>query len=78
MNFASLQRLNKLEAVPNTAWSGQSAVTMGDRTYTVPSDVQCYNRGLSAWVTLEEAHAYAKEANMYEYEGVIRFIEVER
>lgn len=76
MNFASLQRLNKLEAVPNTAWSGQSAVTMDGRTYTIPSDVQCYNKGLHAWVTLEEAHAYANVLDMYESDGIIRIIEV--
>ena len=75
-NFASLQRLNKLEEVPNTAWSGQAAVTVGGQTYTVPGDVQCYNRGTNTWVSLDEAHAYADEANMYESEGVIRIIEV--
>ena len=76
MNFASIQRLNKLEEVPNTAWTGQSAVTMNGQTYTVPSNVQCYNKGIHEWITLEEAHAYAKECNMYESEGIIRIIEV--
>ena len=49
---------------------------MGGQTYTVPGDVQCYNRGTNTWVSLDEAHAYADEANMYESEGVIRIIEV--
>ena len=78
VGFASLKPLTALEDVPNTAWSGKTAVTVGGRSYTIPSNVMCYNRDLRSWVTLEEAHAYAKECDMYASDdGVIRAIEID-
>lgn len=76
--FSSLKPLTALKEVPNTAWSGQSAVTVDGRSYSIPSSVMCYNRDLTSWVTLEEAHAYAKQCNMYASDdGVIRIIEID-
>lgn len=75
--FSSLKELEKLAAVPNTAWSGQSVVTMNGRSYTVASDVICFNRDTAAWITLDEAHAYASSADLYASDdGIIRAIEV--
>lgn len=82
--FSSLQRLTALEDVPNTAWSGQGAVTVDGRTYSIASDVMCYNRDISGWITAAEgrsaldiAHAYAQKCDMYaSSDGVIRAIEV--
>ena len=74
--FASLQRLVAMKEVPNTAWSGKSAITMDGRTYTIPATVSCYNRDLGKWVTLEEAHAYASQLDIYASDdGVVRIIE---
>lgn len=78
LGFSSLKPLTALKDVPNTAWSGQSAVTVDGRSYSIPSNVMCYNRDISGWVTLEEAHAYAKECDMYASDdGVIRAIEID-
>lgn len=74
--FASLIKLTELEDVPNSSWSGQSAVTVGGRTYTVPSDVPCYNRSTKRWVTLAAAHGYAETANLYVSGSIVRVIEV--
>ena len=76
--FSSLKLLTALRDVPNTAWSGKSAVTIDGRSYSIPSSVMCYNRDINDWVTLEEAHAYAKECDMFASEdGVIRAIEID-
>ena len=65
-----------MKEVPNTAWSGKSAITMDGRTYTIPATVSCYNRDLGKWVTLEEAHAYASQLDIYASDdGVVRIIE---
>ena len=78
LGFSSLKPLTALKDVPNTAWSGQGAVTVDGRSYSIPSNVMCYNRDISDWVTLEEAHAYAKECDMYASDdGVIRAIEID-
>ena len=75
--YGSLKKLELLQDVPNTAWSGQSAVTVNGRTYTIPSTVACYNRDTGAWVSLSEAHAYAIRSNLYaSSDGIIRAIEV--
>ena len=71
-----LETLDKLSAVPNSAWSGQTAVTVGGRTYTVASDVPCYNSVAKSWMTLSQAHGYANTANLYVSGGVVRVIEV--
>ena len=74
--ITSLETLDKLSAVPNSAWSGQTAVTVGGRTYTVASDVPCYNSAAKSWLTLSQAHGYADTANLYVSDGVVRVIEV--
>ncbi len=75
--YSALKELEKLAEVPNTAWSGQGVVTMNGRSYTVASDVICFNRDTAAWITLDEAHAYATSADLYASDdGVIRAIEV--
>ena len=74
--ITSLETLDKLSAVPNSAWSGQTAVTVGGRTYTVASDVPCYNSAAKSWMTLSQAHGYADTANLYVSDGVVRVIEV--
>ena len=74
--ITSLETLDKLSAVPNSAWSGQTAVTVGGRMYTVASDVPCYNSAAKSWMTLSQAHGYANTANLYVSDGVVRVIEV--
>jgi hypothetical protein len=74
--YASLMTLTKLAGVSNSAWSGQTAVTVSGRTYTVPSNVLCYNRDTGSWMTLAQAHAYATQANLYVKDGTVRVIEV--
>nr|WP_325212895.1 S-layer homology domain-containing protein [uncultured Oscillibacter sp.] len=83
-SFSSLKPLAALKDVPNSAWSGESAVTVDGRTYSIPSTVMAYNRDTHEWISASEgktvvdiAHAYAKECDMYASEdGVIRAIEV--
>ncbi|MDD3347234.1 S-layer homology domain-containing protein [Oscillibacter sp.] len=74
--YASLVTLDKMQGVSNSAWSGQSAVTIGGRTYTVASDVPCYNKDAGTWISLDAAHAYASTANIYVSGGAVRVIEV--
>jgi len=75
--YASLKTLTRLRDVPNSAWSGEGAVTVSGRTYTVPSDVPCYNRTTGAWMTLSAAHAYTAEADLYVEGSVVRAIQVD-
>ncbi len=74
--YSSLQQLTELSDVPNSAWSGQSSVTVGGRSYTVPSDVPCYNSTGKSWISLSTAHAYADRATLYVADGIVRAIEV--
>ncbi len=82
--FSSLKRLTALKEVPNSAWSGQSAVTVDGRSYSIPISVMCYNKDSHTWIeptdsrsAVDIAHAYAKQCDMYASEdGVIRVIEV--
>lgn len=75
--YSSLAQLTKLDRVPNSSWSGQGAVTVSGRTYTVPATVVCYNKAAGAWVSLAEAHAFALSSNLYaDNSGVIRVVEV--
>ena len=74
--ITSLGTLTRLAGVSNSAWSGDGAVTVAGRTYTVSDNVVCYNRTTGTWMTLSAAHAYAKEANLYVRDGVVRVIEV--
>ena len=75
-HFTSLTRLTELRSVSNSAWSGSTAVTVGGRTYRVPTDVPCYNKDTGKWMTLSEAHAYASVSNLYVKDGTVRVIEV--
>jgi len=74
--FSRLKELTQLKDVSQHAWIGKSAVTFGSRTYTVPEDVQCYNKDAKSWVTLDAALAYADTANLYVEDGVVRIVEV--
>lgn len=75
--FTELRPLTEFSAVPNSAWSGRTSVTVNGRSYTVASDVVCWNRDSQSWVTLDQARAYGSKANLYESgDGVIRVIEV--
>ena len=74
--ITALETLTKLPDVSNSAWSGQTAVTVGGRTYTVASDVPCYNSAAKTWMTLSQAHAYAHTANLYVSDGLVRLIEL--
>ena len=82
--FSSLKPLTALEDVPNSAWSGEGAVTVDGRSYAIPVSVMAYNKDTREWISaadgrsiVEIAHAYAKKCDMYASEdGVIRVIEV--
>lgn len=75
--FSSMVKLTELAAVPANAWIGKTSVLVGGRSYTVPANVQCYNRDSRTWVSLDEALAYAPTANLYASDdGVIRIVEV--
>lgn len=74
--IASLVRLTKLKDVSNASWIGQGAVTVGGKSYTVPSDVLCYNVQTRDWVSLSAAHAYADKSTLYVHNGAVRVIEV--
>ena len=73
---SSLTKLTELKNIPNSAWSGSSAVTVGGRTYRVSADVPCYNKDTGTWMTLSEAHAYASVSNLYVKDGTVRVVEV--
>jgi len=75
--LSSYTKLNKLSGVTNSAWIGQTAVTAGGKTYTIPSSVLCYNRSAGSWITLTQAHGYATTCNLYvDSHNVVRVIEV--
>ena len=61
-----------------SAWIGTTAVNYGGRTYTVPSDVLCWNRDGGSWLDggAEAAIAYGGTMNLYVRDGVVRVIEV--
>ena len=74
--FSSVTKLTELRSVPNSAWSGSTAVTVGGRTYRVSADVPCFNKDTGTWMTLSQAHAYADVSNLYVKDGTVRVIEV--
>lgn len=76
--FTSLVTLTKLAAVPNSAWMGRSSVSVGNRTYTVPEDVPCYNASTERWISLDEAHAFANKCDLYVDGGIVRALEVKQ
>lgn len=74
----TLSVLDKLGEVSSSAWIGKTAVNYGGRTYTVPSDVLCWNRDGGSWLDggAEAALAYGGTMNLYVRDGVVRVIEV--
>lgn len=74
----TLSVLDKLGEVSASAWIGTTAVNYGGRTYTVPSDVLCWNRDGGSWLDggAEAAIAYGGTMNLYVRDGVVRVIEV--
>lgn len=75
--YASLEVLTPLRDVPNTAWTGDSVVTVNGRSYSIPSTVVCRNRDSGGWISLPAAHAYAAKCDMYaDGDGIVRAIEV--
>ncbi len=74
--FSNLTRLTELSDVPNSAWGSQTSVTVGGRTYSVPSDVPCYDKTAGVWITLAQARGYADSADLYVSDGVVRVIEI--
>lgn len=76
--FSQMLTLDKLSEVASTAWIGKTAVNYGGRTYTVPSDVLCWNRDGGSWLDggAEAAIAYGGTMNLYVRDGVVRVIEV--
>ena len=70
--------LTKFSGVSNNAWSSATSVTIGGRSYTVPSDVLCYNKSSSRWVSLDEARAFATSSTVYtDKSGYVRVVEVQ-
>ena len=76
--FSQMLTLDKLGEVSASAWIGKTAVNYGGRTYTVPSDVLCWNRDGGSWLDggAEAAIAYGGTMNLYVRDGVVRVIEV--
>ena len=74
--FTAIYQLTELWNVSNSAWNGNTAVTVGGRTYRVSADVPCFNKDTGTWMTLYEAHAYASVSNLYVKDGTVRVIEV--
>ena len=76
--FSQMLTLDKLGEVSASAWIGKTAVNYGGRTYTVPSDVLCWNRDGGSWLDggAEAALAYGGTMNLYVRDGVVRVIEV--
>ena len=76
--FSQMLTLDRLGEVSASAWIGTTAVNYGGRTYTVPSDVLCWNRDGGSWLDggAEAALAYGGTMNLYVRDGVVRVIEV--
>lgn len=76
--FSQMLTLDKLGEVSASAWIGKTAVNYGGRTYTVPSDVLCWNRDGGSWLDggVEAALAYGGTMSLYVRDGVVRVIEV--
>ena len=76
--YTNVTVLDKLGEVSASAWIGTTAVNYGGRTYTVPSDVLCWNRDGGSWLDggAEAVLAYGGTMNLYVRDGVVRVIEV--
>ena len=77
-SYTNVAALDKLGEVSVSAWIGTTAVNYGGRTYTVPSDVLCWNRDGGSWLDggVEAALAYGGTMSLYVRDGVVRVIEV--
>lgn len=74
---AKLVSLESLGKVSNNAWSSNTLVMANGRSYTVASDVVCYNKTSRSWVSLTAARAYAGTASLFaDAHGVVRVVEV--
>ena len=76
VRIVGMRTLDAVKKVPNSAWSGQSSVMVGGRSYRVPADVKCYNKATGMWITLSQAHAYAGSSDLYVEDHVVRIVEV--
>ena len=74
--FSSVSVLAEVPNVPNSAWTGPTAVMVGGQSYSVPSDVACYNSNTGSWISLSAAHAYSDKCTLYVSDGVVRVIKV--
>ena len=75
--FTSFAAMSKLSNVSSSAWIGKTAVNFGNRTYEVPSNVQCYNADTGTWfASLDAARDYGGTMDLYIYDGVVRIVEV--
>lgn len=76
--FSQMLTLDKLGEVSASAWIGKTAVNYGGRTYTVPSDVLCWNRDGGSWLDggAEAAISYGGTMNLYVKDGIVRAIEI--
>ena len=74
--FTRFDTMSKLSGVPSSAWVGETAVNFGNRTYEIPSDVQCYNADTGNWMKLENARAYGGTMNLDIHGGMVRIVEV--
>ena len=73
-------RVSKLENVPNSAWRGESSVTVKGTTYLVADDVVCYNKTTGMWMSVSAARSFADTADLY-YDSIgekIRIVVVEQ
>ncbi len=75
-DFVSMEKLTKLSNVSGSAWIGDSTVTVSGQTYSVAKDLRCYNADADLWITLEEARAYDRTADLYVRDGVVRILTV--
>lgn len=76
--ISALVKLTEVRNVSNNAWNGRDTVTVGGQTYTIPTDVLCFNRDSERWLSLSEAHAYSDQCSLYVHNGAVRIIEVRR
>ncbi len=77
-SFETFLILDKYGSVANSAWSSPTSVTIGGRSYTVPSDVLCYNKANGKWVSLDEARAFKTSSTIYtDRSGYVRIVEVQ-
>lgn len=75
--YPTLERLDKLENVPASAWVGKTAVVANGRTYTILPETICWNADNESWFKdLDAALDYGGKRTLYVYDGVVRVIEI--